>query len=115
MVQYFMKKNPNAAKTTNGRGNLPLHLALKYGWPCHDLIFTAAPMALETRDITSGLYPFQIFAAKAMNREDSRCMLKKEHHLNALFELIREAPLTAHGMTSTSKEQKRAANKIITT
>lgn len=97
IVKYFIAKNPLAAKIPNGQGRLPLHLALQFGWPCHDLIFTAAPMALETRDVTNGLYPFQIFASKAMNTT-KKCMLDKQHHLDALFELVRESPLVTRGM-----------------
>lgn len=93
IVDFFLAKNPNAAGAQNNRGELPLHLSIRYGWPCHDMLVSAAPLALETRDVTSKLYPFQISAMSIMRRDEL-------FHLSVLYELMRESPLMLHGLAS---------------
>lgn len=91
IVTYFLAKYANAAKIQNSSGELPLHLAIVNGWPCHDLLVAAAPMALETRSVQSKLYPYQLAASvpDKMNGFGG---------LNILYELIRESPLMLHGL-----------------
>ena len=62
-IEGVLRLHPNGASVKNGKGRLPLHLALEYNWPVHDILIAAEPRALETRDVVSGFYPFMIAAA----------------------------------------------------
>jgi len=125
IVRYILKKSPQSAQIPNGKGTLPLHLALQYGWPCHDILVSAAPQALETRHIQTGFYPFQIAASCASSVWHATTMQKEQNNknnaggnydqirdapkdlvslraLSVLYELIREAPLLTHGLASST-------------
>ena len=93
IVKFFLKRNRDASKTQNTNGELPLHLAIQNGWPCHDILVSAAPIALETRDEKSKLYPFQISAISPTRKDDLS-------EFSILFELIRESPMLLHGLAS---------------
>jgi len=122
IIQYFLRKNPQAAITTNCRGRFPLHLAIENGWPVHDLIISMAPAALDQIDGWSMFYPFQVAASFGIPRSRwiiSRIKKRKRRtlgalpvdegdhskdislsHLSLIYELIREAPLSCHGLVS---------------
>jgi hypothetical protein len=63
IIKFLLQKYPRWASTCNNEGRLPLHLAMENGWPCHDIIAAAAPQSLETRDLKTRFYPFQICAS----------------------------------------------------
>jgi len=120
IIRYILKKFPHAARTLSSDGRLPLHVGIEHGWPCHDLLVNAAPLALETRDVRTKCYPFQI-AAFSRLQSSSACdgVGAFEHHaeeggdsdgdllqLNVLYELIRGGPMLLHGLaTIIAKEE----------
>jgi len=119
LVRYVLKKNPASARMRDLEGRLHLHVAIEHGWPCHDLLINAAPLALETRDVKTGFYPFQIAAvcsslfcngghdgekqevveeevnANAIDDDSDigSCRGRNLMQLNMLYELIREGPM----------------------
>jgi hypothetical protein len=118
IIQYFLRRNPQAAITTNGHGRLPIHLALENSWPVYDLLI----QGLDQMDGWSTFYPFQIAASfgrprhrwmvsKGKKRKRSSRIVSPENggdlskditlsHLSLIYELIREAPLSCHGLAS---------------
>jgi ankyrin repeat protein len=65
VLKLIVEWNPDAAKMSDAQGRLPLTLALMHNKPWEkgvEALVLAAPRALETRDIQSGLYPFQVAA-----------------------------------------------------
>lgn len=122
IIQFFLRRNPLAAIKANGHGRFPLHLAIENGWPVHDLIISMAPAALDQVDGWSKFYAFQIAASfgrpsrrwlisKGRKRKRSSSVVLSESeeelskdidlsHLSLIYELIREAPLSCHGLAS---------------
>uniref|UniRef100_A0A6U3Q3Y1 Uncharacterized protein n=1 Tax=Ditylum brightwellii TaxID=49249 RepID=A0A6U3Q3Y1_9STRA len=128
IVKYFLRRYPKAVSIPNGAGKLPLHLALENKWPCHDILMSACPPAVETRDVTSHFYPYQIAACsfyqqfhynsharhhyyQEKQQQQQKRQKQNNHHqgtpsnkkdvreLSILYELIREAPhLLSHGV-----------------
>lgn len=91
------KKIPMAAMADE-KGKLPLHLALASGRTLSngvELIVNDAPLAVQTRDIQSGMYPFMI-ASIPNYRWDNTC-------IDTIYTMIRTVP---HVMQKFSPEKE---------
>jgi hypothetical protein len=96
LVKFILKKFPSSIQQLNKDGCLPLHIGIANGWPCHDLLVSAAPSALEVKDPKTGFYPFLTAAhadIQVIHNED-----KQLTELSALYELIRWGPLLLKGV-----------------
>ncbi len=62
-----MEAYPDAAKTVNDHGRLPLHLATENhkSWDEIQLLVDAAPTALRSRDPHTHMFPFMLAAVKS--------------------------------------------------
>ena len=102
IVVQLLRRYPQAASVPDPNGRLPLMLAIesekKWCEGISDLV-KAAPRALYTRDLCSGMYPFMASAmiakkntqnVNAMNEVDNS--LEESDHLTTIFGLIREGP-----------------------
>jgi len=89
LIKYTLKNYPTSASKPDMQGQFPIHLAIQNNWPCHDLIVSAAPHALEIPNSTNCLYPFQM-AALSCNGVNRNGRISQ---LGMLYELIREGPL----------------------
>lgn len=88
LAKILLEAHPQSAKRWVD-GQLPLHMAVKNGWPCHDLLLSLFPEALDARDMQTELFPFQAAA---------------KYHLTPLsldiaYELLRANPSCARNMT----------------
>jgi len=75
------------ASMANNQGRLPLHLAVESGRTLKngvELIANAAPMALQTRDIKTGMYPFML-ASIPSYKWDNTC-------IDTIYSLVRTVP-----------------------
>lgn len=104
VLLYILREDESAASVTNAKGKLPLHLAIERGlmWDTGiQEIINAAPKALETRDMQSLLYPFQMAAVENDHREqgDQQSHPCQCGDLNTLYMMLREKPERAQGMS----------------
>lgn len=88
---------PQAAETKTDDGTLPLHLAIRNGhtWiPGIQAIYRSYPAAGRVRDANSGLYPYQLAAAKKPQPKDDEEWDRKRYlsELTTTFELLRADP-----------------------
>ena len=88
---------PQAAETKTDDGSLPLHLAIRNGhtWiPGIQGIYRSYPAAGRVRDASTGLYPYQLAAAKKPQPEDDEEWDRKRYlsELTTTFELLRADP-----------------------
>lgn len=88
---------PQAAETKTDDGSLPLHLAIRNGhtWiPGIQAIYRSYPAAGSVRDASTGLYPYQLAAAKKPQPEDDEEWDRKRYlsELTTTFELLRADP-----------------------
>ena len=88
---------PQAAETKTDDGSLPLHLAIRNGhtWiPGIQAIYRSYPAAGRVRDASTGLYPYQLAAAKKPQPEDDEEWDRKRYlsELTTTFELLRADP-----------------------
>jgi len=83
LVKILLKACPQSARETH-QGQLPLHMAIDKGWPCHDLLLSVFPEALNAPDAQTDLFPFQTAA-----RADADSPLIS---LDVTFELLRANP-----------------------
>ncbi|GFH59821.1 hypothetical protein CTEN210_16297 [Chaetoceros tenuissimus] len=68
------RSGKEAAKMVNHEQRLPLHVAVEKGRSWHngvETIVNAEPMALQTRDMQTGLYPFQLAAIQSFNWDNA--------------------------------------------
>jgi hypothetical protein len=93
IIKFILKKNPSSVDLPHENGCLPLHIGIKNGWPCHDLLIVASPSTLENKDPQTHLYPFMLAAKpKSQIREN-----KSLNELSALYEMIRWGPSLLKG------------------
>jgi len=88
---------PQAAETKAKDGNLPLHVAIGKGhtWiPGIQAIYRSFPGAGRVRDVKTGLYPFQMAAAKKPGPVDDDEWDRKRYlsELTTAYELLRADP-----------------------
>jgi len=88
---------PQAAEARTEDGTLPLHLAIRNGhtWiPGIQAIYRSYPAAGSVRDASTGLYPYQLAAAKKPQPEDDDEWDRKRYlsELTTSFELLRADP-----------------------
>ena len=88
---------PQAAETRTDDDTLPLHLAILNGhtWiPGIQAIYRSYPAAGSVRDASTGLYPYQLAAAKKPQPEDDGEWDRKRYlsELTTSFELLRADP-----------------------
>ena len=87
IIKMLIRSNQNTAIMADSRGRLPLHLAVESGLTVKSgvrLIAQAAPAALQTRDVVTGMYPFML-AAIPSYRWDNTC-------IETIYSLLRSAP-----------------------
>lgn len=81
------QKMQSAAAMCDGEGRLPLHLAVQSGRTLNNgvnWIVNAAPLALQTRDVHTRMYPFML-AAIPTYKWDNTCV-------DTIYTLLRKAP-----------------------
>ena len=86
-IQILVDHNQCAAKMSDEGGRLPLHLAIESGRALNngvDLIAHAAPLALQTRDMETRFYPFQIAAVPNYRWDNTS--------IDGIFQLLRSSP-----------------------
>ena len=88
---------PQAAEARTEDGTLPLHRAIRNGhtWiPGIQAIYRSYPAAGSVRDASTGLYPYQLAAAKKPQPEDDDEWDRKRYlsELTTSFELLRADP-----------------------
>lgn len=81
LIKILLEAHPASAKHMV-RGRLPLHMAIENGWPCHDLLLSIFPKALDAPDPKTGLFPFQTAATEDVSTIS----------LDVTFELLRANP-----------------------
>lgn len=82
LIKILLRACPQSAKyKVNHR--LAIHMAVENGWPCHDLLLSLYPEALNAPDSKSDLLPFQTAAVM----EDAT-----SSGLDITFELLRANP-----------------------
>lgn len=88
VLEILLEWSPASASCTDQEGRLPLVHALLAGksWTSLRKLVAACPRALETRDVSSGLFPFQLAATYAPD-------------LSTIYNMVRTLPeLLAAGM-----------------
>lgn len=96
LVMLLLAACPSSARHPAWGGRLPIHIAIENGWPCHDLLLSLYPEALETRDPATGLLPFQTAAANAG--------VASGLALDVTFELFRANPMLCAGAAIAPEE-----------
>jgi len=96
----------SASLVTREDGRLPLFLGLENGWPCHDVLVSAAPHSLHRRDPVTCVYPFQVAACAkpACRKPTKRARMEGSSELDTVFSLLRQDPLQARGLMETNGE-----------
>jgi hypothetical protein len=87
-VKILLAANPSSARYCL-KGRLPIHVAVENGWPCHDLLLSVYPEALDIRDPATGFVPFQAAASSGGNSVSGL------PSLDVTFELFRANPMYA--------------------
>jgi hypothetical protein len=68
LVKILIEAHPESVRhvsTNMDGGRLALHMAVEQNWPCHDLLLSVFPEALQMVDPKTELFPFQTAAARA--------------------------------------------------
>jgi ankyrin repeat protein len=96
IIALLIEAHPRSARTVTSDGRLPIHLALENGWPGFEEMLNKAPESRETRDVKTGLYPFQTAAAAASPK--TTCGRKRKRvngaqSLDTIYKLLREDPM----------------------
>ncbi len=79
------------ASMADTKGRLPLHLAVESGRTLKngvELIADAAPLAMQTRDVQTGMYPFQL-ASIPNYKWDNTCV-------DTIYSMVRSVPHVLH-------------------
>ena len=108
LLKILLEANPDSARCCFS-GRLPLHMALENGWPCHDLLLSLFPEALNTKDPTTELYPFQSSALSELRppkipRAPSSSGPVDILDLDITYELLRANP--SHAVASRINENR---------
>lgn len=92
LIKILLKAHALSAQHQDTNGRLALHMAIENGWPCHDLLLSVFPEALDIRDPKTELYPFQAAATahQPSTPVSSSTMLSS---LDVTFELLRANPV----------------------
>lgn len=96
LIALLLDAHPEAARFVSTT-RLPLHIALEQGWPCHDVLFKAAPEALHTHDTMTGLNSFQIAASSNVSWGISK-KKKGISNIDVMYDLLRADPCQAMDM-----------------
>ena len=116
LVKILIEADPCCAnRVCNGR--LALHMAIENGWPCHDLLLAVYPEALDVRDPTTDLFPFQTSATAGgfgcgqgtMKHSPPTSGIIDIRDLDVTYELLRANPNHASGMMHSSNETRVGA------
>ena len=110
LVKFLLEIHPESITIRDGKGRLPIHLALEHCAPCYKLILDKSPdWVLESKCPVTKLYPFQI-ATVAVKRiiRNSTAKYRVEHLENystqVTFDILRRAPtMAALGLNETAK------------
>ena len=110
LIKFLLEIHPESITIRDGKGRLPIHLALEHCAPCYKLILDKSPdWVLESKCPVTKLYPFQI-ATVAVKRiiRNSTAKYRVEHLENystqVAFDVLRRAPvMAALGVTATAK------------
>ncbi len=87
LVKILLEAHPFSAKHSVD-SRLALHMAIENGWPCHDLLLSVFPEALDVPDPKTELFPFQTAAKEDVSTAS----------LDVTFELLRANPTHARCM-----------------
>lgn len=113
LIKFLLEMHPESITIRNGKGQLPIHLALKHCIPCYQLIIDASPgWVFESRCPITMLYPFQmVYAAnwswfrRFDDDDDDRKEVIERHCAQVSFEILRRAPaLAAIGLATRKVE-----------
>ena len=110
LVKFLLEIHPESITIRDGKGRLPIHLALEHCAPFYKLILDKSPdWVLESKCPVTKLYPFQI-ATVAVKRiiRNSTAKYRVEHLENystqVAFDVLRRAPvMAALGLNATAK------------
>lgn len=91
LVKTLLQAHPQSARYLLHR-RLPIHWAVENHWPCHDLLLSVYPEALDAQDSTLELYPFQIAATSVSSCKQSESISSAVSSLDITFELLRANP-----------------------
>ena len=113
LIKFLLEMHPESITIRNGKGQLPIHLALKHCFPCYQLIIDASPnWVFESRCPITLLYPFQMVYASNWswfqrfdNDDDDRKEEIERYCTQVSFEMLRRAPaLAAIGLATRKVE-----------
>lgn len=98
LVYSLLQRSKAEAATSDGRGRMPLHLAIRndLGIQSIKLIAMSAPKILMIRDPITNLYPFMLASiesgADGVNGDGNKNHRSRRGMLNKIYYLLREAP-----------------------
>ena len=102
LIKFLLDMHPESITVRNGKGQLPIHLALTHGIPCYKLIIDASPdWVLESKCPITKLYPFQMAYAANWSSfrfcfdDDDETEEIERYCTQASFEILRRAPALA--------------------
>ena len=115
LIEFLLEMHPESITIRNGKGQLPIHLALKHCIPCYQRIIDASPdWVFESKCPITLLYPFQmVYAANWSwfqrfdddDDDDDRKEVIERHCTQVSFEILRRAPaLAAIGLAARKVE-----------
>ena len=113
LIEFLLEMHPESITIRNGKGQLPIHLALTHCIPCYQLIIDASPgWVFESRCPITKLYPFQIVYAanwswfQRFKDDDDDGKKEIERYCTQVsFEMLRRAPaLAAIGLATRKVE-----------
>jgi len=104
LVKTLLQVHPQSARCPLHQ-RLPIHWAVENNWPCHDLLLSIYPEALDAQDSTLELYPFQIAATatSVISSTSSPCKqndMSSVSSLDITFELLRANPTHVRPMST---------------
>lgn len=104
IIKLLLATYPVSAKQCfNGRSTL--HLAVANGWPCHDLLLSIYPEALDIQDPATGLVPFQIAATAKSEQSEPSAVVSSSCSLDVTYELFRANPSHAKIMQNETRQR----------
>lgn len=102
IVGFLLRENPESVGMLDGRGRLPLYIAMENDSPCWKLLAEKEPRAVSTRCMETRMFPFQIAAHAASSpewmesSENSNAEWLNPFHqyesTSNIYSLLRQAP-----------------------
>lgn len=90
LIDFLLGEYPEAVSVADGQGRLALQIALENGSPCWRRLANAEPRAIDTRDVQTRMYPFQMVAMESV--AERRDYQKSNGSVDDIYFLLRKAP-----------------------